>query len=260
MTRKHMVISSYNCDPTYLIDLGIPYTIYDQSDEENFVREILKFKNVHLRPNVGHSLSNIFEYISINYEELPDMLIFVKANIVPRHCTEEYFRKNIKNNYFTHLFHLSTIRVDQRHSDYLAPGYFLEANDSWYVSTKHHSLFCTFDEFYQFLFVGSQVPSYLVFSPGACYVVESERIRNYPKTFWQALNKISSYQHFPSEAFMVERALSMIFSSKIQLQPWVNDSTLYESLLDDRMSSPKKHTCKLTFKRKVLNRISITRN
>jgi hypothetical protein len=40
MKEKHMVISTYNCDPGYLIDLGIPYTIYDQSDQEIFAKKI----------------------------------------------------------------------------------------------------------------------------------------------------------------------------------------------------------------------------
>jgi hypothetical protein len=257
MKEKHMVISTYNCDPGYLIDLGIPYTIYDQSDQEIFAKEISNLANVNLRPNVGHSLSNVFEYITDNYDSLPDIVIFVKANVVPRHCTQEFFENNIFNDYFSHLFHLNFVKVDHKHSEYLSPGNLLEFNDSWYVRTKNHRLFCSFDEFYQFMFLAQDVPRYLVFSPGACYIVESERIRNYPKSFWQALNKISSYEYFPSEAFMVERLLSLVFTSKLRLQTWVNDPSLFEKLIENRLNSAMEHSCEVTLKRKILNRLSL---
>ena len=254
MREKHLVISTYNFDPTYLTQIGIPFTIYDQSDQEYFQRKVSGFENVFSRPNVGHSLSNIFEYITENYDSLPDLVIFVKSNVLPRHCTKDYFHQNIENNYFTHLLHLDSVQVDKRHSDYLAPGFFMEVNDSWYAQTKNHKLFCGFNQFYKFLFANNQVPKFLVFSPGACYIVESERIRNYPKSFWQALDFISSYQFFPMEAYMVERALSMIFSSKLILQPWVNDSDSWKKMLVSQLNSDAQHTCMPSIKERIVKR------
>lgn len=241
--EKHLVISSFNHDVKELTELGIPFTIYDQSDKSEISKLISQEFEVKQRSNCGHSLSNMFEYIYENYESLPKIVIFLKANIVPRHCTREYFEANINNNFYTHLFHEVNPRIISGSSDYLSPGYFLEKNDSWYSTTREHHLFCEFNEFYNFLFSMGRSPEWLNFSPGACFIVESDRILRYPKSFWQTLNRISSYMYFPAEAYMVERILPAIFQSEIPLQPWMHDSDLIEKKIDQLFESSIQHVC-----------------
>jgi hypothetical protein len=255
MITKHLVVSTYNCDPGYLLKLGIPYTIYDQSDRPDEAVRISKYQNVKVTPNVGHSLNNIFDYIIENYETLPDIIIFTKANVVPRHTTKEYFDTNIHNNYFTNLYHEVSPRISPPYSDYLFPGNFLELNDSWYAQSKDHRLFCNFDDFFNFLFQQEFTPRYLVFSPGACFIVESFRIKNYPPTFWRALRDIASYQHFPAEAYMVERVLGMVLSSKMKLQPWAEDPEQYELMLKNLFDTSISHSCEPTLKDRIIKRL-----
>lgn len=242
--EKHLVISSYNHHVGELTKLGIPFTIYDQSDDLEIAEQLNKEYGALQRNNCGHSLSNMFEYISENYDSLPEILIFVKANIVPRHCTEEYFTENIHNDFYTQLYHEENPRIISGTSDYLTPGYFLEKNNSWYSTTRDHHLFCEFGDFYNFLFSARKEPEWLSFSPGACFIVESDRVLRYPKSFWQALNRISTYIYFPAEAYMVERLLPAIFQSSLSLQPWILDSNLVDQKIDALLGNSIRHSCR----------------
>jgi Protein of unknown function (DUF3431) len=255
--EKHLVISSYNHDMGELTKLGIPFTIYDQSDDLEFTQRISREYETLQRSNCGHSLSNIFEYICTNYADLPELIIFVKANIVPRHCTKAYFQANIHNNFYTHLYHEELPRTISGSSDYLTPGYFLETNNSWYSATREHHLFCKFDDFYKFLFSTNREPEWLNFSPGACFIVEAERVRRYPKSFWQALNRISTYIYFPAEAYMVERLLPAIFQSSIPLQPWMHDSNQIDEKIDSLLETSIKHSCATNPFKKIFSKLLI---
>jgi hypothetical protein len=66
-------------------------------------------------------------------------------------------------------------------------------------------------------------PHFLNFSPGACYIVERERILRHPVSLYVALRKILSYGLFPSEAWMVERMMHTVFSANYELQDYVYD-------------------------------------
>jgi hypothetical protein len=66
-------------------------------------------------------------------------------------------------------------------------------------------------------------PHSLNFSPGACYIVERERILRHPVSLYVALRKILSYGLFPSEAWMVERMMHTVFSANYELQDYVYD-------------------------------------
>jgi len=257
--QKHLVISAYNNEVAEYTQLGIPFTIYDQSDKAEIAERLERDYDTLRRSNCGHSLSNMFEYICENYENLPEVIIFLKSNVVPRHCTKEYFEENINNDFYTQLYHEDNPRLISRSSDYLMPGYLLEENNSWYCNTKEHHLFCNFGDFYKFLFNTDREPEWLLFSPGACFIVESARIRRYPKSFWHALGRISSYVYFPAEAFMVERILPAIFQSSIPLQPWMNDTNIIDEKINKILSVQIRHSCgNKTIKDRVLRRLKIS--
>lgn len=75
MTDKnsnHLVISNYNCDPTYLLNLTDAFSLYDKSDDPGYSYLIAQIsKNVHFTHNYGHNLCDILDYIVDNYDSLP---------------------------------------------------------------------------------------------------------------------------------------------------------------------------------------------
>jgi hypothetical protein len=163
------------------------------------------------RKNVGHSLSNIFEYIIENWENLPDSITFLKANVVPRHCDQAYFDLNINNHFYTHFYNDENVNLKIGVNEVLFPGYYLEINNSWYMERGEHALFCTFDEFASMLFKNYKPSMYILFCPGACFTVTQGQIKKYPKELYEILQYVVSYRFFPDEAYVVERILPSIF-------------------------------------------------
>jgi hypothetical protein len=83
----------------------------------------------------------------------------------------------------------------------------------------------------EFLFEDYVGKPFILFNPGACFIVEAERIRNYSKTFWQALERILSYGFFPAEAWMVERALYAIFTANFTPRAYLGNELAMKQAL-----------------------------
>lgn len=222
-TPNLMVISSYNCDPKPLIPAHGNYLIYDQSDIEPYMSLNSKLENVIIRENSGHSLGNVLEFIVDNYANLPNSIAFVKANVVPRHTTSEHLRASLEYTALTPIYHDPNLVSKPGISGLIAPGFFWEINNSWYVEFRNHEFFCNFNKFLEFLFVDFRNPEVIVFAPGGCMIVERDRITKYPKSFYETLHYLVTYRFFPSEAFMVERLLITLFLANYQIHPRLND-------------------------------------
>jgi hypothetical protein len=140
----------------------------------------------------------------------------------------------IENNHYTHLFHVDETGHNVNAADYLFEGFFLERNDSWYVEFKEHEYFCSFNDFHQFVFADFPTPNWLMFSPGACFIVESSRIKNYPRDMYAVLSFLCSYEFFPAESYMIERILPTLFLSEMKLQPHIFELDKAISILKNR--------------------------
>jgi hypothetical protein len=55
------------------------------------------------------------------------------------------------------------------------------------------------------------LPEYLMFVPGACMIVEREKILRWPIELYQELYHCTSYSFFPVEAFHLERLMLYLF-------------------------------------------------
>ena len=98
------------------------------------------------------------------------------------------------------------------------------------------------------------IPQYVQFSPGGCYIVEKERIIKNPKSLYIGLRKIISYQFFPSEAWLLERFLHILFTSNYDLHPYVLDEEEFLNKIDGlpdltNVVQPKKSKLSLSIKR-----------
>ncbi len=208
--KPFIVFSTYNNSIAELEKYADGYIIYDQSTIEFWKQKNFAL-NALARPNVGHSLSNIFEFISENWSALPEKITFLKANVVPRHCDLGYLEANINNGFYSHFYNDGEVSLRSGINELLFPGYYLEVNDSWYMSGGNHSLFCTFDEAARSILQSYKPSRYLLFSPGACFTVTRQQIEKHPLSLYELLRYVVSYRFFPEEAFIVERMLPMIF-------------------------------------------------
>ena len=243
----HLVISNFNTDPSYLLDLSKQFVIYDQSNDSNIralLEELGQSKKINKKTkkereggvlfteNLGHNLLNILDFIIENYDLLPEKIAFLKGNIVPRHCTFQYLRESIDKGFYTYLWSQEKVS-DQANIQYiLQPGHFIEINNSWYVWDAPHKYFTSLDELLKFLFADYRHAQFMQFAPGANYLVQANQIRNNPLALYQGLRNLIGYTWRPAEAFMLERCLPLIFNRTHQLNAHCYDLTSFNSALE----------------------------
>lgn len=219
--EKHWVVSNFNTIPNYYLEKYENLTVYDQSNDHSILQNLQNLEDRRIRfegESCGHNLLNYLDWIIENYDELPDLVVFTKGNMPGRHCDETWFERATSSNLYEFLWDDAHLK-DREYVEYrLAPGRYLEINNSWYAKSAPHRYFVNFDDFCNFLFANYRSPRFLLFSPGACYQVERERITRNPKSFYQGLRKIVEYDFRPAECFMLERALHLIFDGTLDLR------------------------------------------
>lgn len=218
--NRHWVVNTYNVNPTNLVTtIGESYTLYNHGDK-NFLPEPFASSAETLdRENVGHSLTNYFEFIINNYENLPDRIGLTKANVFPRHISKELFTSRLHQTGFISFYGEGLSFTPNYHRLYrrrlvaqqIFSGFYLEINNNWYCKTrKVGRFFPRLDDLFQYLY-GRNAPRYQMFVPGACAVVEAVRVRQWGKDVYKRLFEATSYEFFPVEAFHVERAFLNLF-------------------------------------------------
>lgn len=157
--------------------------------------------------NVGYNIFDYMDYIIKNYDNLPDLMFFIKGNMLERHIPKDEFDKLANKKIFTPL-------LTQNHKTYMPvcyyeDGLFCEVNDSWYMNCHQKKHFSTYNEFADIM--GLPKPKYIPFAPGACYLVPRENILKRSKEFYQKLISFIDYCAEPAEAHAIERALYTIW-------------------------------------------------
>jgi hypothetical protein len=227
------IISNFNTDPEPYLEYCTDYLIYDQSQIES-VKVALKkkYNKIQFVENTGHNLSDYFRFFYEYWENLPDTMLLAKGNMIGRHISKEFFERVVSNRVLTYLYSDRTYKEIPGVSAQLFDGHFLELNTSWYMKTKEYKYFNSFNSMLRFIFKDPLLPTWLVFSPGACFIVPKQHVKSYPKVFWRNLNKIVSYTYFPAEAYIVERMLPIIFSNIYELNDWMLDAEKFMTELD----------------------------
>lgn len=188
--------------------------------------------NVIRSRNTGHNISNYFRFFVDNYDSLPGRMALLKGNIFPRHLSQEFFERVYDNQCYTFLYEDRKNRDKPGIAYQLYDGAFLEINNAWYARARPHKYFVTPNELLLFLFKDPIIPHWLLFSPGACYIVSREQVRKYPAAFYENLLSLVSYTYFPSEAYHVERLLNVIFGANYDLNDWARETDKFNQELE----------------------------
>jgi hypothetical protein len=231
-TNTFFIISNFNTDPEIYLKYCSDYHIYDQSTEAA-IKDILrnKYKKISFVKNTGHNISDYFRFFVDHYENLPSRMMLLKGNIIGRHLTQEYFDHVYNNQLYTFLSNTAEPRDCKDFAYYLYDGALLELNVPWYVSSRTNKYFATYNELLAFIFDQPIFPKWILFSPGACYIVSRDQVKKHPKVFYENLLKILDYTYFPAEAYMVERMMHVIFSANYNLNSYMNDKFLFDDAL-----------------------------
>ena len=184
--------------------------------------------------HVGHNLLDYFNYIIKNFESLPKLILLGKGNMLSRHIDIEDLKPRLMSGVFAPLFSSHNIQ-DIKNVQYIdAGGWFCERNSDWYVPAKRHRYFTSLDSVGHFLFKNWRSSEYIPFSPGACYLVEADRLRHVGVEIFHCLSEVINYDFFPAEAYFVERILGGVLSLNLELRDEWKDLESFKAELYSR--------------------------
>lgn len=218
--KNFLVVSYYNLnnDISWIPAYSDNYLIYDQSEKPSYPPGI-DMKKIIRSKHTGHNISDNLTFIIDHYDRLPEVTVFAKGNIFPRHSTQAFFDRVMNNEYFTSIEDYSIHHPKWPVSAFSADGGYCELNKNWYLHQPNHPLkyFYRYDDFMNYCFKDPVAPRYTRFAPGANYIVPRAHILKFPKVFYENLRFFVSYDLFPGEAYIIERALHAIWNCNFQV-------------------------------------------
>lgn len=172
--------------------------------------------------NVGYNIYSYLKFIIDNYENLPNIIVFCKNNIMTRHIKENTFKRLIKRDVFTPLedpiqkrnYPFSIEYSDNRYN---------ELDGSFFYKFKFdRKYFASYSFLYNYVFKDVQSPKFIKFAPGANYIVPKENILIRTKEFYTNLLLFVSHSQFSCESHFIERILNDLWNSNIESSPHMN--------------------------------------
>ena len=232
--KNFFCISSFNADLDWFKDFDYPHVIYDKCYEgikksTHYPFEIkpsnLKSKypyfNIINGEIEGYNLNDYLTYIIENYYSLPEIIIFIKGNILKRHVSKKYFERVVDNKYFTSIedwVDNKKLKLNSKNYFISSDGGWVERNNNWYLNNSKHptKFFNNYDTFMKFIFKSYIKPRYIRFCPGANYIVPKANILKYGISFYKNLKFIINHSQLSGESHILERSLYSIWNSSYE--------------------------------------------
>src|SRR3990167_9597777 len=121
------VISRYNHVISWIKDYTDDYVLYDRSP--------IPTEGSIIVPNIGSDWYDKLSYIIENYDNLPDVAVYTKANIF-KYITREEFNRIKNKETFTPILTRNHI---EKHGicHYTTDGMYNEINNYWYLDSHY---------------------------------------------------------------------------------------------------------------------------
>ena len=199
------ILSRFNHDTSYLKEYTEDYVMYDRSEAPLEDPRVIKV------PNIGTDIYDKFTFIIDNYDNLPDVAVYTKANIF-KYITKEEFNKIKDNKTFTLIL---TKNHKEKHDGkdwicYYKDGIYWEINNMWYLGAHPPRGKDTPRELQKLL--GISEMKYIPFAPGSNYILPKENILKHSKAFYKILRSYLDWAVYPGEAQIMERGLHTLWS------------------------------------------------
>jgi hypothetical protein len=238
--KKVLVVSNHaNHDLEWLkmtYDYGFSpenTVIYDRTTDDfpgkhsiDHLGKVIKY------PNIGSNPHDIGRYVVDNYENLPDIMVHIKGNLLVRpYTTKEKFIYGLKANWFVPLVDKNTHCLIQfpyiSNNDLFSLPVAWE-NDNITISSlfsdddiknmKIYPRIKTFVDFMKDIFIldDNQIPQFISFAPGANYVVPKNCILKYSKDFYKKILYYTDYNNNPIEAHWYERIFQLAWQGCLE--------------------------------------------
>jgi len=215
-TKASFIVSRFNESFDWIKEYTKDYLIYNKGIP-------IKDFNTHIfnTENIGGNQRDIFHFVTIAYDNLPELIAFVQAYPFD-HCKKEIFDVLIQREVFTPLEYQGiTPNNSWEKREENTYGY-MEINNNWIIPANNitNNTICkygSFDDFMNTYFKNYTSLEWLRFSPGSQYIVEKKQILQYPKKFWLSLMNELNINH-STEGHLIERALYYIFMGEYSLK------------------------------------------
>ena len=214
--KKEFVISNWKSDLEWIKISNFSkenITIYDRSENPKDWSHLGKF---YYSPNVGENIYDMFRFVIENYDNLPDVTIFMKGNMIHSEINGEYYYCDVDR--LKRAFKVNTFYpIERYHSQCIYPrvndGMYMEKNNNGFTHNgMDRKYYNTYNQFLEDNFVDPFFPDYIRFAPGGNYVVPKQNILSYSKKFYEKLQSYVSYTIVPLEAHILERALYTLWT------------------------------------------------
>lgn len=193
------IISRYNHDISWIRDYTDDFVLYDRSDVPE--------QNAIVVPNVGSDIYDKLTFIIDNYNSLPDVAVYTKANIF-KYITKEEWDKICNNTTFTPILTMNhrTYGDERGVVCFYKDGIYWERNMDWFLNAHPTKNNFTIPEQLKDL-LGTWNMRFVPFAPGSNYILPKENILKHPKELYQKLRSYLDWAVYPGEAMIIERGL-----------------------------------------------------
>lgn len=190
------VVSRFNHDIDWLAEYMDDVVMYDRSSEPAAGAIVV--------PNIGSDIYDKFTFIIDNYDNLPEVAVYTKANLF-KYITKEEWDKICNNTTFTPI-------LTQHHKTYLPVcyydnGLYHEINNYWYLNS-HPARYAR--EIIDFFKMDNR--RYNAFAPGSNYILPRKNILKHPREVYETLRSYLDWTIYPGDAQLLERNLYYLWS------------------------------------------------
>lgn len=213
------VLSRYNHDISWLSDYTDDFILFDRSQNP------LRGNNILQVANIGSDIYDKLTFIIDNYNSLPNVAVYTKANLF-KYITKREFDLIKDNQTFTPILTDSHAEVvcdagmpePGKPFSYYKDGIYCELNWPAYLKNnkaKDQPTPVTMDWYLnhplvKLLGIGDKL-DYLPFAPGSNYILPKENILKHPKEFYETLRSYIDWDVYPGECMIIERGLYTIW-------------------------------------------------
>jgi hypothetical protein len=198
------VITRYKEDYSWVDEYTDDYIIYNKGEPIYDNPKIINTENW------GYNERDIPMFVYEHYEKLPELTAFLQGDPFAQ-CKKDVFDDLIYNTTFTRLEAKYPELSDRSHET----GYYIEPN---YNKNFGADTSGTVDNFLLTYFLDYTHIDTFTFTPGAQYIVEKERLLQYPKKFWYKLMNDKLNTPTAVQAHILERAIIYIFTGNYKLR------------------------------------------
>ena len=197
----NFMVSRYNQDVNWIGEYAPSMILYDRSNDP--------IPGSNVVPNLGTDIADKLHFIITNYHQLPEVMVYTKANLF-KYITKEEFDLVKDNKEFTPLLTKNHRTYNDESSKpicYYENGIYWEINNGWYLN-EHP---CKHDPKEVMQAVGIDKLEYVPFAPGSNYILTAADIRKHPVEFYIKLYQYLMWAVYPGESMIIERGLYTIW-------------------------------------------------